>query len=350
MDEQTAGAAERVRRQAMRLTRDGASLTIDADVHLTDPETLPDAMHRQMEATPNYFHGRPISAEDALAEMAMAGVDMALVWQNPSATPYGDDLDANHAALLAANRYIADAALAHPERFIPAGWTDPKALGFERSAALVETLIERFGFVVVKMNPAQNAYPIDSEDVFRTVDLIVERGAVPAFHIGSDTPFTPPEGLAKVARRHPDHPVIAVHMGGGGAAFVEAEENYQTIRRLGLELPNIFFALSAKRDTHCESDLITYQLAGAPFKTNIACASDAPYGRMTWNFGGYRLMFESLLDGAKHTDPRLRKDPGAFNAEDVAGYLGGNIAALIVRASDRWLARYGSAAPVGRVA
>lgn len=350
MEDERNTAVDRVRRQADRLAAEGASLVIDADVHLTDPSTLPEAMRRQMEATPNYFHGRPISAEDALTEMGMAGVDMALVWQNPSTTPYGDDLDANHAALLAANRYVADAALRHPDRFIPAGWTDPKALGFERSAQLVETLIERFGFVVVKMNPAQNAYPIDSDDVFRTVDLIVERGAVPAFHIGSDTPFTPPEGLAKVARRHPKTPVIAVHMGGGGAAFVEAEANYQAIRRLGLEQPNIFFALSAKRDTHCESDLITYQLAGQPFRNNIACASDAPYGRMTWNFGGYRLMFESLRNGAAHTDPRLRADPHAFGEEDVARYLGGNIAALIVRASERWLARYASAEPVGRVA
>ena len=83
--------------------------------------------------------------------------------------------------------------------------------------------------------------------------------------------------------------------------------------------------MSAKRDTHIESDLITYQLAGEPFSRNLMCGSDAPYGRMTWNFGGYRWMFRSLLDGARHTDKRLRLRPDAFNEDAVAGYLGGNL-------------------------
>src|SRR5258706_16412034 len=115
-------------------------------------------------------------------------------------------------------------------------------------------------------------------------------------------------------------------MGGGGAGYMEAEILYHKARELGLRWPNIRFVLSAKRDTHIESDLITYQLAGEPFCKNLFCASDAPYGRMTWNFGGFRAMFRSLTDGDNHTDARLRAQPGLFTAENVQGYLGGNFA------------------------
>jgi predicted TIM-barrel fold metal-dependent hydrolase len=135
------------------------------------------------------------------------------------------------------------------------------------------------GFPVVKLNPAQNAYPIDSPLVVRTVDRIVELGAIPAFHFGADTEFTPAEGLRSVALRHPDWPVIGVHMGGGEPAFVAAEPLYLVARALGLAVPNIFFILSAKREAHLESDLITYRAAGLPFAHNIAVGSDAPYGR-----------------------------------------------------------------------
>ena len=95
----------------------------------------------------------------------------------------------------------------------------------------------------------------------------------------------------------PEHPVLAIHMGGSGAGYPEADELYRQARELGLRRSNIRYVLSAKRDTHIESDLIAYTQAGEPFCRNLSCASDAPYGRMTWNFGGFRAMFRSLQDG-----------------------------------------------------
>ena len=62
---------------------------------------------------------------------------------------------------------------------------------------------------------------------------------------------------------------------------------------------------------------------------------------MTWNFGGYRSLFESLTEGAKHTDPRLRRAPETFTAAAVAGYL----ARLLVDASARWIDRHASPPP-----
>jgi predicted TIM-barrel fold metal-dependent hydrolase len=55
-------------------------------------------------------------------------------------------------------------------------------LGREAAAALARACVQELGCVVVKMNPAQNAYPIDDPDVLAVVDTIVALGAVAAFH------------------------------------------------------------------------------------------------------------------------------------------------------------------------
>lgn len=312
-------------------------LVIDTDTHVTDLKALTGTIKAKYLSTPNYYQGRPISTQELLTEMNMAGVDMSLIWQNPASICYGEDLDANFKMLLEANRHILNSFLAHPTRFIPAGWTDPKALGLSNAIRLIKILMNEFGFFIVKMNPAQNAYPMYSDMVIECVNEIVSLGGVPAFHYGADTPYTPPEDLEKIAALHPQIPVIAVHMGGGGAGYIEGEETYLKTRELGLRMPNIKFILSAKRDTHIESDLITYQLAGAPFKNNIFCASDAPYGRQTWNFGGYDRMFRSLMNGIRHTDKRLHENPTLFSEQDVNNYLGGNFAQFVVEWYGRFL-------------
>jgi predicted TIM-barrel fold metal-dependent hydrolase len=319
------------------LERNGSNLIADADTHITDLHSLSASLRARRESTPDYYHGRPVSAEDLLREMEMARVDAALSWQNPSATPYTADPESNEASLLAANRYVHHTAAKYLGRIIPGGWTDPKACGIDGACRIAETCVLGFGFPFVKMNPAQNGYPIDSPEVVAVLDRIVELGAVPAFHFGADTPYTPAEGLENLLRRHPRHPFLAIHMGGGGAGYVESEGLYAKARLLGLKYPNLRYALSAKRDTHIESDLITYQLAGEPYIRNLLCASDAPYGRIAWNFGGFRWMFRSLLDGARHTDPRLQRRPSAFNEEAVAGYLGGNLATLTLDTCRRLL-------------
>jgi hypothetical protein len=80
-------------------------------------------------------------------------------------------------------------------------------------------------------------------------------------------------------------------MGGGGAGYVEAENQYHQSRELGLEQTNIYYALSALRDTHIESNIRAYK---GEASRRLFCASDAPYGRMSWNFGGFRAMLKSM--------------------------------------------------------
>lgn len=324
-------ALDHIRRLTGYLELHRDRLTIDADTHATDIERYP------RRAVDHYYHGRPLSAEDLVAEMDLAEVSMANTWQNPASTQYPGGEDENADALLDANRYIFECGRRFPERFIPSGWVDPRACGAENAALLAQVCVREFGFVLVKMNPAQNQYPIDSPAVLKVVDRIVELGAIPAFHYGADSPYTPAEGLEAIARRYPGHPVVAVHMGGGGAGYVEAERLYHQSRELGLRCPNLKFILSAKRDTHIEEALITYQLAGPPFSENLFCASDAPYGRMSWNFGGYRWMFRGLLDGARHPDARIRAHPGLFTPPSIQGYMGGNFARFILAGYGRLL-------------
>lgn len=323
--------SDSIRRRLAYLEEHGSALVIDADTHITDTGALRGAVaDRYAEAGYDYYHGRPISAEDLVAEMEMAGVDMALCWQNPATTPYGDDLEANFQALLEANAYVAESALRYPARIVPGGWTDPKALGLEGALRLTEILVREFGMLFVKMNPAQNRFPIDSADVRAVVARIAELGAIPAFHFGADTTYTPADGLEALAKAFPDTAILAIHMGGGGAAYVDADPTYLRARELGLEYPNIRYALSAKRDTHIETALIRYSLAGPPFSSHLYCASDAPYGRMTWNFGGFRAMLAGLVDGRDHPDPRVRENPQAFTPGRAQAFLGGNFASFLV--------------------
>ncbi len=305
------------------------NLVIDADTHISDVENMPENLKESYNQA-DYYHGKPISREDLLMEMELADIDMALIWQNPAVTVYPGKKDDNYKALYHANAYIFNTREKYPQKFIPAGWTDPKALGMDKALELVDTCVKEFGFPIVKLNPAQNEYPIDSDTVFTIVDRIIETGATPAFHYGADTPYTPVSGLARLAEKYSGIPLLAVHMGGGGASYGEAEQQYTETRQLGLQYPNIKFVLSAKRDTHIESDLITYTLAGQPFCKNLCCASDAPYGRQTWNFGGFRLMFQSLIKESKHTDQRVRENPGLFTDDVIQGYMGRNFAEIVI--------------------
>ncbi|GJM64352.1 amidohydrolase family protein [Persicobacter diffluens] len=322
--------AERIQHQISFLEKHADHLVIDTDTHLTDPSCLHPDFQQKLNNNPYYYQGRPINEAELLLEMKQAAVDMALIWQNPACTYYTNDPQANFEQLLQANQYIADCAHRYPEKFIPAGWTDPKNCGLENALRIIETCVLEYGMPIIKLNPAQNEFRMDDPMVFTIVDKIIALKAIPAFHYGADTPFTPAVALENLAKRYPNHPIIAVHMGGGGAAYIEADEQYTESRKLGLKYPNIKFALSAKRDTHMESDLIAYQTAGAPFSNNLFCASDAPYGRISWNFGGFRQMFKSLLDQKNHPQLHCCPTENLFNDAAVAQYMGGNFVQLVL--------------------
>lgn len=307
-----------------------SKVVIDSDVHITDTDKINDQLKLSLKQSENYYHGKPLSVKEVQFEMQHSQVDMCLIWQNPALTIYSDNAEENYHTLLKANKYIHDTFQEYPQQFIPGGWIDPKVMLPAQCKKMIQVLIQEYGFPIIKMNPAQNEFMIDSDIVFEMVNEIYKYGAIPAFHFGSDTQYTPVEGLEKLLIYANEKPVIAIHMGGGGASYVESEKTYQKARELGLKYPNVKYVLSAKRDTHIESDLITYELAGTPFSNNLMCASDAPYGKMAWNFGGFRLLFESFLKRSSHPDSRIRNNPHLFSKESIQNYLGGNMANLAI--------------------
>lgn len=325
-----------INRRVGYLKENKDSLTIDGDTHPSDISAIDPELRSKVLDHPNYYQGKPIDTKDLIREMDMAGVDMGISWQNPSVLVYEDISEenyyTNYQKLLGANRHIYHASGEYPTRIIPCGWTDPKALGVDLAKQMASICIKEFGFPVVKMNPGQNEYPMDSPEVLEVVSHIISLGAIPTFHFGGDTPYTTIQALTQIAEQYSSHRIIAVHMGGGGSHYVEGDGHYIRTRELGLKYPNLFFILSAIRDCHIESNLITYQLAGKPFSQNIACGSDAPYGRIAWNFGGFRAMFNSLKDYQNHTDHRVVNNPDLFTEDVEQNYLGRNLSNLIIEA------------------
>lgn len=333
-------ALNRMETQLEFLIANKGRLVADADTHITNTTQLTPEIQKKYDSTPNYYHGRPISAEDLICEMDMAGVDICLCWQNPATTHYPEHGKQNFDSLLESNRYIYESACKYPQRIIPTGWTDPKALGMELAKEMIRVCVMEFGCPVVKFNPAQNAFPIDNETTIELIRTIIGYGAIPAFHFAADTQYTPVSGLKKLAEMFPDNRLLVIHMGGGGASYNEAETMYHEVRELGLEYKNLFFIESAKRDTHIESDFITYALAGEENFKRIFCASDAPYGRMTWNYGGYRHMFNSLINSQRHTDKRVINNPNVFTTDLAKQFLGVNFVEFIIEQYQNMLVRY----------
>ena len=312
-------------------------LVIDGDTHPTDIGDLEGDIRKLYRDMPGYYHGRPISQKELLASMNASGIDMSLIWQNPSAFQYTADKNENFDKLLSANKKIAQFASDYPIKFIPAGWTDPKSLGATGAKRMVDILVGELGFPIVKMNPAQNAYPIDSPDVFEVLDTITSRGATPAFHFGGDSPYTSARGLDRILFRFPNTTIIGVHMGGGGSHYVEGDKTYLEARELGLKRPNLFYILSAKRDAHIESDLIVYTQRGKPFCDNIAWGSDAPYGVQSWNLGGFTKLFETLTK--RQHQISTYENNSVFNSQTRQNYLGRNLANVVIAACRNVLSR-----------
>jgi hypothetical protein len=155
-------------------------------------------------------------------------------------------------------------------------------------------------------------------------------GATPAFHFGGDSPFTPARGLERILSRFPDSTIIGVHMGGGGSHYVDGDHTYLEARELGLMYPNLFYILSAKRDTHIESDLIVYTQKGKPYNENIAWGSDAPYGLQSWNIGGFMKMFETLTERKSLAHDLAKGSSPLFTLRVGQNYLGTNLANLVI--------------------
>jgi predicted TIM-barrel fold metal-dependent hydrolase len=232
-----------------------------------------------------------IGADELIRRMDYSGVDKAVTWLQPS---YFPDVEAG-------NALVYQAARKYPDHILGFGWADPH-FGIENAKEQVRRCVEEYGFYGVKLNGAQNRFSIDSEEIsLPLVEEIAKAGVVLAFHIGTDAyENTHPFRMAKVARRFPETPILAVHM--GGVAFHDLSN---AAIEAAQECPNITLVGSGVRSIH----ILKAIKALGPGR--VCFGSDTPFALMHVELA----MYEALL--------RDEVDEGGKEL-----ILGGNIAGL----------------------
>jgi len=232
-------------------------MIVDADVHLSPLR-----------------EGNRISVEELLRRMDRAGVARALTWLQPA---YFRDVEAG-------NRYIYECMRGYPERITGFGWVDPH-FGLEKSLDEVKRCSEEYGFAGVKLNGAQNEFPIDDEQVcLPLIEAILDAGKLLAFHIGADSfENTHPFRLAKIARRFPEATILAVHMGGAAVPDLS-----RAMLEFAQECPNIYLIGSAVSPP---AVLRAIQKLGAE---RVLFGSDTPFQLMHVEVAKYRALLEDL--------------------------------------------------------
>lgn len=251
-------------------------MIIDADVHIS----------------PTPEGGNSITVDELLRRMDRYGVEKAVTWLQP---PYLRHLDE-------ANRYVAEAMLAHPDRILGFGWIDPH-LGFAKALETLRRGVDDYGFYGFKLNGAQNNFYIDDPDLsLPIVDELARTGKPLAFHIGTDAyEATHPIRLGRIAQRHLNLPLLMVHMGGVGFhdlsnSAIEVAQAHRNITLIGSAVRAIPILKAVKT-------------LGAG---RVCFGSDTPFELMHVELAKYH----ALLDGEVTT-------------EEKALVMGGNIARLL---------------------
>ena len=251
-------------------------MIIDADVHIS----------------PSPQGGNSITADELLRRMDRSGVDQAVTWLQP---PYvRSEIDAG-------NAYVVQAMRAHPDRILGFGWADPN-LGVDRAIADAQRAIEH-GCYGVKLNGAQNGYPIDDPHLaMPVIEAIARMDTVLALHVGADAPdFTHPARVATIARAFPELRILVVHM--GGAAFHDLSAAAIAVAQ---EHPSLTLVGSAVRAIPI---LTAVRTLGAE---RVCFGSDTPFELMHVELAKYRALLESEI-----------------SAPDLDMVLGGTIARVL---------------------
>lgn len=228
---------------------------IDADCHIS----------------PSPEGGNSLYIEDLIARMDYAGVDMAMTWLQP---PYRREM------IEESNRYVFEASKKFPDRILGYGWADPN-LGVGKAKDMVRRCVLEYGFYGVKLNGAQNYYPIDDPELaLPVIGEIAKLGGRVAFHIGADSyNNTHPYRLAKVAARFPETTIFAVHM--GGASFDDMSD---IVIEVAEKHPNILLIGSAVRAIPI---LTAVKKLGAG---RVCFGSDTPFELMHVEVAKYRAL------------------------------------------------------------
>ena len=165
---------------------------------------------------------------------------------------------------------------------------DPN-LGVERAIEEARRALDQ-GCYGVKLNGAQNGYPIDDPRLaMPVIAAIAEMGTVLALHVGADAPdFTHPARVATIALAFPELRILVVHM--GGAAFHDLSAAAIAVAR---EHPNLTLVGSAVRAIPI---LAAVRALGAD---RVCFGSDTPFELMHVELAKYRALLEDELSATE---------------------------------------------------
>ena len=111
---------------------------------------------------------------------------------------------------------------AMPGKIIPLYWVNAN-LG-QAAYDDLEHYLRDIGFAGVKMQPLFDAFTADSPAVDPIME-IARKYAKPVFIHCGHPPFSLPWQIGLLAERHPDVPIVMVHMGHGHGVYIEGSIN-----------------------------------------------------------------------------------------------------------------------------
>jgi len=117
------------------------------------------------------------------------------------------------------NEELAKAWQAMPDRIVPLCWVNAN-LG-QQAYDMLEHYLRDAGFAGVKMQPLFDGFTADSPAVDPIMD-IARAYKKPVFIHCGHPPFSLPWQIGLLAERHPDIPIVMIHMGHGHGVYIDA--------------------------------------------------------------------------------------------------------------------------------
>lgn len=237
-------------------------MIFDADTHMS----------------PYRYASNSITAEESRDLLQAAGVDRALCWLMPQEV---DDVSES-------NQYVYEKCKSI-SMFTPFGWANVME-GEDKAVADAIRCLEEYGFIGVKLNGAQNEYPIDSLPALHVCEEIAKRNGMIAFHIGADSPnFTSPHRAAVVANLFPETPILMAHMGGASPTSENVSRSVIDVAKI---CPNMILIGSAIKATDVK---VAVEELGSE---RVMFGSDQPFGDVKKCLEDYRETFKGYDENA----------------------------------------------------
>lgn len=169
------------------------------------------------------FRGYDLSLRTLMAEVDRAGIALALVSNIDGAAVAGKTRDLAERPVNVATRAVIDR---YPDRLRGLLWGRPGSGSADQLrefvAARVEAGASKSGrwtdrsFVGIKLHPEMNHFEADAPSVDPYLDLAREAGFAVVFHCDGAIERASVNRILRLARRHPDVPVVLYHTGFGG--------------------------------------------------------------------------------------------------------------------------------------